>query len=131
MTKWTFICIPHGKTNFKGSDRNFSNVQFVVSTHALEVINSVLREQVIVLENYQALPAPMETYGKGRKWHLRAIMRVKNDQTDIMEQFDAFYHAIDLHDYMQADEILSNLEELLGDDPELAAMRVQLELEQI
>lgn len=62
---------------------------------------------------------------------LRAIMRVKERPNDIMEQFDAFYHAIDLHDYMQADEILSNLEELLGDDPELAAMRVQLELEQI
>jgi predicted ATP-binding protein involved in virulence len=109
----------------------FPNVQFVVSTHAPEVINSVLREQVIVLENYQALPAPMETYGKDANGILRAIMRVKERPNDIMEQFDAFYHAIDLHDYMQADEILSNLEELLGDDPELAAMRVQLELEQI
>ena len=109
----------------------FPQVQFVVSTHAPEVINSVPREQVIVLENYQALPAPAETYGKDANSILRSIMRVTERPDDIMKQFEMFYRAIDKHDYTQADKLLNDLEELIGDDPELAAMRIQLDLEQI
>lgn len=109
----------------------FPNVQFVVSTHAPEVINSVAREQVIVLENYQALPAPAETYGKDANGILRAIMRVKERPDDIMEKFEQFYHAIDAQEYTLAAEILGNLDEILGDDPDLTAMHIQLDLEQM
>ena len=109
----------------------FPKVKFVVSTHAPEVINSVPRECVIVLENYQALPAPAETYGKDANSILRAIMRVKERPDDIMNQFEMFYHAVDKQDYAQADNILSHLEQVIGDDPELAGMRIQLDLEQI
>ena len=42
----------------------FPKVQFIISTHAPEVINSVSKENVIVLENNQAVSAPAETYGK-------------------------------------------------------------------
>ena len=109
----------------------FPNVQFVVSTHAPEVINSVAREQVVVLENYQALPAPAETYGKDANGILRAIMRVKERPDDIMEKFEQFYHAIDAQKYTLAAEILGNLDEILGDDPDLTAMHIQLDLEQM
>ena len=50
---------------------------------------------MVVLENYQALPAPAETYGKDANSILRAIMRVKERPDDIMEKFEQFYHAID------------------------------------
>lgn len=63
----------------------FPKVQFVVSTHAPEVINSVPRECVIVLENYQALPAPAETYGKDANSILRAIMRVKEPSDNFVK----------------------------------------------
>ena len=58
-------------------------------------------------------------------------MRVTERPDDIMKQFEMFYRAIDKHDYTQADKLLNDLEELIGDDPELAAMRIQLDLEQI
>lgn len=109
----------------------FPNVQFVVSTNAPEVINSVAREQVVVLENYQALPAPAETYGKDANSILRAIMRVKERPDDIMEKFEQFYHAIDAQEYTLANEIIGNLDEILGDDPDLTAMHIQLDLEQM
>ena len=109
----------------------FPNVQFVVSTNAPEVINSVAREQVVVLENYQALPAPAETYGKDANSILRAIMRVKERPDDIMEKFELFYHAIDAQEYTLANEILGNLDEILGDDSDLTAMHIQLDLEQM
>ena len=89
-----------------------------------DLINSVAREQVVVLENYQALPAPAETYGKDANSILRAIMRVKERPDDIMEKFELFYHAIDAQEYTLANEIL-------GDDPDLTAMHIQLDLEQM
>lgn len=95
------------------------------------MINSVAREQVVVLENYQALPAPAETYGKDANGILRAIMRVKERPDDIMEKFEQFYHAIDAQKYTLAAEILGNLDEILGDDPDLTAMHIQLDLEQM
>lgn len=109
----------------------FPKVQFIVSTHAPEVINSVPREQVIILENYQAFPAPAETYGKDANSILRTIMRVKERPNDIMEKFDSFYHAMDRNEYAQADKILNRLEEILGEDPDLVAMRIQLDLDQM
>ncbi len=109
----------------------FPKVQFIVSTHAPEVINSVSREQVVVLEDYQALSAPAETYGKDANSILRTIMRVKERPDDIMEKFDMFYLAMDKQEYKQAEKIVCDLEEILGDDPELTAMRIQLDLEQM
>ena len=79
---------------------------------------------MVVLENYQALPAPAETYGKDANSILRAIMRVKERPDDIMEKFELFYHAIDAQEYTLANEIL-------GDDPDLTAMHIQLDLEQM
>ena len=80
---------------------------------------------------HQALPAPAETYGKDANGILRAIMRVKERPDDIMEKFEQFYHAIDAQEYTLANEILGNLDEILGDDPDLTAMHIQLDLEQM
>lgn len=42
----------------------FPKVQFVVSTHAPEVINSVKSESIVILKNNEAVLASDETYGK-------------------------------------------------------------------
>lgn len=56
---------------------------------------------------------------------------MKERPDDIMEKFDQFYQAIDAQEYTLADEILGNLDEILGDDPDLTAMHMQLDLEQM
>lgn len=109
----------------------FPNVQFIVTTHAPEVINSVRKENVIVIENHTATPAPVETFGKDANGILRSIMRVKERPQSVMQRFDAFYSALDHEDYAKAEEILNGLENDVGEDPELASMRVQLDLEQL
>lgn len=111
--------------------RIFPKVQFIVTTHAPEIINSVLKENVVVIENNLAIPAPAETYGKDANGILRSIMRVKERPELIMEKFDEFYHAIDVERYTEAEQILEYLENAIGEDPELASMRVQLDLEQL
>ena len=109
----------------------FPKVQFIVSTHAPEVINSVPSENVIAIENNQAIPVSVETYGKDANGILRSIMRVPERPQLVMERFDKFYKAIDTRDYNTAEDILDCLENDIGDDPELASMRVQLELERM
>lgn len=109
----------------------FPKVQFVVTTHAPEVINSVPRENIIVIENNQALAAPAETYGKDANGILRSIMHVQERPQLIMEKFNEFYSALDKEDYAKAEDILKYLEKSIGEDPELASMRVQLDLEQL
>ena len=109
----------------------FPKVQFIVSTHAPEVINSVSRKNVIVLENNQAVSAPAETYGKDANGILRTIMHVKERPDEIVQKFDDFYDLLNKGKYIEAGEALDNLENLLDDDPDLASMRVQLDLEQL
>lgn len=109
----------------------FPKVQFIVSTHAPEVINSVSRENVIVIENNQALPSPAETYGKDANGILRSIMRVKERPQRVMEKIGEFYGAIDIKNYEKAEDILKCLENEVGEDPELTSMRIQLDLEQL
>ena len=109
----------------------FPNVQFIVTTHAPEIINSVSKENVVVIENKLAMPAPAETYGKDANGILRSIMRVKERPELIMERFDEFYRTIDTGNYAEAGKILEHLENVVGEDPELASMRVQLDLEQL
>lgn len=109
----------------------FPNVQFIVSTHAPEVINSIPREHIIVLEDNQAVSAPAETYGKDANGILRTVMGVKERPEEIMQKFGDFYNRIDSKNYDEAERILDDLEETLGDDPELASMRIQLDFEQL
>ena len=109
----------------------FPKVQFIVSTHAPEVINSVPRENVIVLENNQAVSAPAETYGKDANGILRTIMHVKERPNEIVQKFDVFYELLNKGKYIEAGEVLDDLENILDDDPDLASMRVQLDLEQL
>ena len=49
----------------------FPKVQFIVSTHAPEVINSVKRESVVVLKDCGVWEAADETYGKDANTILR------------------------------------------------------------
>lgn len=110
----------------------FPKVQFIVSTHAPAVINSVSSESLIVLKDNQAFEAPDETYGKDANTILREIMEVSERPMRIKARFEDFYQQIDEQNFEIAQQILNELETILGDnDPELAECRVRLELEQM
>ena len=58
-------------------------------------------------------------------------MGVSERQPKTMEQFSNFYKLIDSGDMEKAEQLLAELEEQYPDDPEVGAMRVQFDLEQI
>lgn len=107
----------------------FPKVQFIVTTHAPAVINSVPRENVFVVERGGVYQAHTETYGKDANGILKTIMHVKERPKDVSERFEAFYGALDDKRYADAETILSKLDDQIGEDPELVAMHIQLDLE--
>ena len=58
-------------------------------------------------------------------------MHVKERPNEIVQKFDIFYELLNKGKYIEAGEVLDDLENILDDDPDLASMRVQLDLEQL
>ena len=110
----------------------FPKVQFIVSTHAPEVINSVKKGSVVILRNNEVINATDETYGKDANTILREVMEVSSRPDIIRFLFEKFYELLDSGEWKMAEEIIGQLEKEIGNnDPEINACRVRLELEQM
>jgi predicted ATP-binding protein involved in virulence len=55
----------------------FPKVQFIVSTHAPEVINSAKSDSIVILKDNAVLSAADETYGKDANTIFREVMEVQ------------------------------------------------------
>lgn len=106
----------------------FKKVQFVVTTHAPMVINSVRKDNVVVLNNNSVDYVGIQTYGKDANSVLSAVMETGNRPVEIEKLFQLFYNALDNGEIENAKKTLTKLEDKLqDDDPELVACRVHLE----
>lgn len=110
----------------------FPNVQFIVSSHAPAVINSVSREQIRILDNGEIYMPAAQTYGRDANSILREVMKVSERPADIVQRLDTFYACMDKNDYEEADKTLTEIEEIVGtNDPDIAAARTALDLEKM
>ena len=110
----------------------FPEIQFIVSSHAPEVINSVSREQIRILDNGEIYVPAAQTYGRDANSILREVMNVSERPTAIKERMDLFYAYMDENNYQEADKVLMEIEAIVGTtDPDIAAARTSLDLERI
>ena len=110
----------------------FPEVQFIVSSHAPAVINSVPRDQIRILDNGEICMPAAQTYGRDANSILREVMKVSERPSDIKQRMDSFYAYMDENNYKEADKILTEIEEFAGTtDPDIAAARTSLDLERI
>ena len=110
----------------------FPNVQFIVSSHAPAVINSVPREQIRILDNGEIYMPAAQTYGRDANSILREVMKVSERPADVVRRLDTFYVCMDENDYEEADKMLTEIEEIVGtNDPDIAAARTALDLEKM
>ncbi len=108
----------------------FPKVQFIVTSHAPAVINSVSREQIRILDRGEIYMPATETYGRDANSILREVMKVSERPVEIKQRIDYFYACMDEKDYEKADKVLTEIEDIVGTaDPDLAAARTSLELE--
>ena len=107
----------------------FPKIQFIVSTHAPSVINSVKSENLILLENEQARVPVGEVYGKDTNTIIKGIMNSYERPIEVKNLFEKFYACIDNNDIAMAKVVLHELESLIGeDDSELVGCNVKLRL---
>ena len=116
------------------SDLNiiFPKLQFIVSSHAPAVINSVAKEQIRILDNGEIYMPAAQTYGRDANSILREVMKVSERPMDIKQRMNLFYSYMDENNYQEADKILTEIESIVGTtDPDIAAARTSLDLEKI
>ncbi len=116
------------------SDLNtiFPNVQFIVTSHAPAVINSVAKEQIRIIDDGEIYMPAVQTYGRDANSILREVMKVSERPTDITQRLSEFYTCMDNKKYEKADKVLSEIEDIVGTtDPDIAAARTSLDLEKL
>ena len=116
------------------SDLNtiFPKIQFIVSSHAPAVINSVAREQIRILDNGEIYMPAAQTYGRDANSILREVMKVSERPTDIKQRMNLFYSYMDENNYKEANNVLTEIEAIVGTtDPDIAAASTSLDLEKI
>lgn len=110
----------------------FPKVQFIVSTHAPEVINSVRSENLVILEDAQVKEPGSQVYGKDVKSLLKEVMGVEERPQAVAQLFSRFYETLAQKDFSAAEHTLDTLDELREyHDPEVASCRVKLRLERL
>lgn len=110
----------------------FPNVQFIVSSHAPAVINSVPREQIRILDNGEIYMPAAQTYGRDANSILREVMKVSERPADVVRRLNDFYACMNENEYEEADKMLTEIEEIVGtNDPDIAAARTALDLEKM
>lgn len=110
----------------------FPKIQFIVSSHAPAVINSVPREQIRILDHGEIYIPAAQTYGRDANSILREVMNVSERPADIKHRMDLFYAYMDENNYREADKVLTEIEAIVGTtDPDIAAARTSLDLEMI
>ena len=110
----------------------FPEVQFIVSSHASAVINSIPREQIRILDRGEIYMPAAQTYGRDANSILREVMQVSERPADIKNRMNLFYAYMDENNYKEADKVLSEIEVIVGTtDPDIAAARTSLDLERI
>lgn len=116
------------------SDLNtiFPKIQFIVSSHAPAVINSVAKEQIRILDNGEIYMPAAQTYGRDANSILREVMKVSERPADIKQRMNLFYSYMDENNYKEADKVLTEIEAIVGTtDPDIAVARTSLDLEKI
>ena len=110
----------------------FPRVQFIVTTHAPIVINSIRSENLILLRDNRPESAGLEVYGKDANSIIQTVMRSNERPERVKKMFDDFYSAVDEGKHDEARAILNGIEGEIGvDDTEAAACEVQLSLEEV
>lgn len=113
----------------------FPHIQFIVTTHSPLVLGEVFEDcKVFKLSRSSEGKEYFEevsTYGKDVNWILKYDMGTDERTKTMLSKFQEFYNAIDHRDYASAKNILNDLYNKIGDDPEISNMQIQLDMEQI
>lgn len=110
----------------------FPKVQFIFTTHSPTVLTGVPKENIKVLNNGAIDTPSINTKGRDVNSILREIMHTDIRPPETQAKLTAFSNAIDEEKFDEAENILNELREELGDkDSEVVGAQVTLDLERL
>lgn len=112
--------------------KTFPKVQFILTTHSPTILTNVPKENIRILDNGKAFIPDVKTYGRDVNSILREVMQAEIRPTEISTKLNNFSDAIDKNDLAEAEKILDELRNQLGEnDSEVVGAQVTLDLERI
>lgn len=92
----------------------FPNIQFIVSTHAPSVINSVKKENIAILDSREVFSLSHEVYGREAGAIMNEIMDVPDRPEKIAEGIEKVNKLLDDAKYSEAKMLLDEIDALTG-----------------
>lgn len=110
--------------------RTFPKLQFIVTTHSPQIVASVTRDQVRLLDHNQLVSVRPYVEGRDSSEILEDVFGVPSRPGDVQAEIDALYRLIEDEDFSAARTRLAALQERLGpDDTAMIKARWILETE--
>lgn len=98
----------------------FPKIQWIISTHAPAIIQSVGKENIILLDAGKVFNSSIQTFGKDANTILTDLMGTSSRPDQIQQMFTDFYESMDNEDYQKAEVTLDHLSSIIGeDDPDI------------
>jgi predicted ATP-binding protein involved in virulence len=109
--------------------KTFPNVQFIVTTHSPQVLSEVPREEITLLDDFQAYAAAAPTEGRDTNSTLAEVFGVPAHPRETIEAIGAITNLIDEGRYPEAKEKLGTLARKVTErDPEVARLQTMLDV---
>lgn len=96
--------------------RTFPKIQFIVTTHSPQIVASVSRSQIRLLEHNRLVAEEAYVQGRSSDEILEDVFGVTARPAAVQEEIDALYRLIEDEDFVAARRQLAALEERLGPD---------------
>jgi len=110
--------------------RTFPRVQFIVTTHSPQIVASVARTQIRLLDHNRLLADQPHVEGRDSNAILEDVFGVPSRPEDVQTDLDALFRLIENESFAEARKQLAQLVELLGpDDPAIIRGRWMLDSE--
>jgi predicted ATP-binding protein involved in virulence len=96
--------------------RTFPKIQFIVTTHSPQIVASVSRAQVRLLDNNRLVAEEPHVEGRDSNAILEDVFGVPSRPETVQEEIDALYRLIEDENFAAARERLAALQKRLGPD---------------
>jgi predicted ATP-binding protein involved in virulence len=108
----------------------FPKVQFIVTTHSPNILTTIVKENVIIIDDCRIIEKTPYTYGRDINSILFDLMEVERRPNDVQMQIDEFYDLLEKEDFTGAEKKLIELSQLMGEnDSEVVRAKTMLTFE--
>jgi len=105
----------------------FPNVQFIITSHSPQILSSVDKEEVFILDDFDIVEETPATKGRDSNSILYELQEVEERPKEFKEKLKRLYYLIDNEDIEEAKKILLELTEKWGEnDSEIVRINMHL-----